>query len=124
MCRSFAGDVAGAAQPADGEVQALQLRFGQNEEEGLEQDDGLAEAGIQIEMTEVEDAAEFREVFPGIEIQMIDGLAELEFQRLDNVLQREDLLKELGIFREENAVEEATGAGGALGVFRFEINRI
>ena len=46
----------GAAKTPDGEVQTVHLFLGQHNEEGLEEDQSLAQAGIQIKMTRVKNA--------------------------------------------------------------------
>lgn len=116
--------VADTGKAADGEVHVGELGFRQDEQEGLEKDHGLAEAGVEIEMA-------FAKLVPGSgapcpprHTQFIHSIGKVVVQGVQQLLEGNDLLQKLRMAGKKDAAQEAAGPGGALAMLGLEIGGI
>src|SRR5258708_12354535 len=110
--------------PANGILENAELALGQGNQERLEYDNGLSQAGIEVEVVRVQLSPRFL----GIQIvpsgEVIGGMAEILAKILDHLLQRAYLMKELEPMGEQHEVEEATHASRSLALLSLKIGRI
>lgn len=101
--------------------EAGKLIFRESDKEGLEQDLGFTETGIEIVMTGVEGGPER----VGIErkaVRKVRGnLGEVSVEIFDQIGESADLVQELGAMGEQNTIEQGIHAGGAL---RFRADEV
>jgi len=110
--------------PANGILENAELALGQGNQEGLEHDNGLSQAGIEVEVVRVQLSPRFL----GIQIvpsgEVIGGMAEILAKILNHLLQRAYLMKELEPMGEQHEVEEATHASRSLDSLSLKIGGI
>jgi len=90
----FATGMAGTAKAANGEIEIIELIFGQDEEEGLEEDDGFFEAGGQVELASVQDAPETGDAEVRGVAALGNSRAVVAFDGIDNAFEGENLVQE------------------------------
>jgi hypothetical protein len=115
--------------PQEGGVELLQLLFRECQEEALEKDDRLAEAGIQVVMGGIEQVPFALRVDGEWVVQLFRGAGEGLVEILNQFEKSRDFMKKLRALAEEDAAADPIEAGGTaasgllkiLGIERTEI---
>src|SRR5260370_19561213 len=106
---------------AKGILENAELALGQGNQERLEHDNGLSQAGIQVVVVRVHLSPHFLGIQIGPSGEVIGGMAEILAKILDHLVQRAYLMKELEPMGEQHEVEEAAHASPSLALFSLKI---
>src|SRR5260370_8915206 len=107
--------------PANGILENAELALGEGNQERLEYDNGLSQAGIQVVVVRVQLSPHFLGIQIGPSGEVIGGMAEILAKILDHLVQRAYLMKELEPMGEQHKVEEAPHASRSLALLSLQI---
>ena len=123
MDGGFAAGMAGPAKSANGEIEIVELGFGQYEQEGFEEDAGFLEASVEVEVAGIQGVPEIA----GIPVlghgTVGNGRTVIGLHGVDDVFESQHLVQKLGLFGEEDLTDQIAGASGALGAVGPEVVR-
>jgi hypothetical protein len=102
-------------------LEGEELILGKGDEERLEQDDGFAEAGVQVKVTSVNDLPKRRRVKSRSAGNLARGFPKLGVEVLNDFEKTVRFVEELGALREQDETEQAVHAGGVLSLGTTEV---
>src|SRR5882762_8279056 len=109
---------------ANGVLEISKLALGQGNQERLEQNYGLSQAGIQVVVVRVHLRPHFFGIHGGSFREVSGGAAEILAKILGHFLQRAYLMKELEPMGKQHAVEQAIHSCRSLASLSLKIRRI
>jgi len=109
---------------ADGVLKSGNLIIRQGQEKGFQEDDGLAQASIHVEMVSVGGLPEHGGIGGRAAGEVFRRFTVVPAKIVDHFLQSADLMKKLGALREQDVTQEAAHTRGSLPLQTVEISRI
>src|SRR5260370_40749137 len=107
--------------PANGILENAELALGQGNQERLEYDNGLSQAGIQVVVVRVQLSPHFLGIQIGPSGEVIGGMAEILAKILDHLVHRAYLINELEPMRQQHTVQQPPHSNPSLALLSLKI---
>lgn len=111
----------GQGSAAEGGAELQQLVLRQRQQEALQQNDGFAEARVEVVVRSIEQVPFALGLKQGWVVQFFRGVAETVVQMLDQLYQGRDFVKKLGTLAEKNSAADSVEAGGTAALGQLKI---
>jgi len=110
--------------PANGALESSELALGQGDQERLEYDNGLSQAGIQVVVVRVHVSPHFLGIRREPIGKVISSMTEVLAKILNHLLERAYFMEKLEPLGKQDAIEQAAHARGTLALLSLKIGGI